>query len=153
MAAFIGFRPQYESLDSTRTAPDSATGSDANQASKPEQIRQFHEKLPAVVDVALRRIQSRHPRRIRHKVWIQILEVAVVADINRSPRMHQISEQEVGVELLLRGQVGVWIKAGARTRQVKLLARRVRQNCVVLENHSQRKLRGELPVPLAAHNV
>src|ERR1700730_3019122 len=127
MAAFIGFRPQYESLDSTRTAPDSATGSGGNQASKPEQIRHFHEKLAAVVDVAFRRIQSRQPGGIRHESVIQVLEVAVVADINRSPRMHQISEQEVGVELLLRGQVSVWIKGGARTRQVKLLARRVRQ--------------------------
>src|SRR5580704_14909278 len=75
---------------------------------------------------------------------VKILQIAVITHINRRARMHEISKQNIGVELLLGRQVSIGIER---------VARRIRQNGVVLQNHAQRKLRRKLPVPLAANNV
>src|SRR5579872_6108659 len=167
MAAFIRFRPLLESLDSTGTPPDSANPATYNpwryffpafagydsehryyhqepKHLEPELVRHFHKKLPAVVDIPLRRVQPGQARRIPCQPMIQVLQIAVVSEVNRRSRMHQISDQKIGIELLLRRQVGVGINR---------VSRRVGQHRVVLQNQTQRELRGKLPIPLAAHDV
>ena len=76
------------------------------------------------------------PRRSLKK--FDVLYIAVIADVKRRPGIHQISEQEVGVEILgclKRGQL------------------RVSQHGVVLKNRTQGEFAVELPVPLGAHDV
>jgi len=51
------------------------------------------------LDVYKRQRQTLRPRR---ELAIQILQVTVVAHINRRPRMHQIRQQKIRIELLLR---------------------------------------------------
>jgi len=58
--------------------------------------------------------------------------------------MDEIRKQEIGVEFLLRRQVGV---------RINRVAWRIRQQRVVLHNQAQRKLGSELPIPFAANNV
>ena len=69
--------------------------------SEPEEIRHFYKELPAVIDVTLGPIKSRQPRRVWHQAMIQILQIAVVPNINCSTRVHEVGDEEVGVELLL----------------------------------------------------
>src|SRR5258708_14779239 len=57
--------------------------------------------------------------------------------------MHQVGDQEVGIELLRSWQKSVSGRC----------PRRIGQQRVGLQNHPQGKLRRELPVPLAAQNV
>src|SRR5271156_5526278 len=174
MAAFIGFKTlayklRSKPLDSTGMPRDSAMPAvavsyqlsarhslmgPADSSLEAELVRHFHEKLPAVVDIALRRVQSSQTGWIRDQRVVQVLQVAVIAYIDRRARMHQVGEQEIGVELLLRRQVGVQVRRCAGSAgQVKLLARGVRKYGVVLQDHAQRKLRRKLPVPFAAHDV
>src|ERR1017187_6472548 len=57
--------------------------------------------------------------------------------------MHEIGNEEVGVELLLSRQVSVWRSNTRRTREQR----------VVLQDQPHRKLRSELPVPFTAQDV
>src|SRR5580693_2374178 len=63
---------------------------------------------------------------------VKVLQVAVITHINRRARMHQVGKQEIGVELFLGWEVSI---------RIETIARRIRQNGVVLQNHAQRKLR------------
>ena len=66
---------------------------------KAKQIRDFHKKLPAIVDVAIAKaIQV--SAWIKRQAGIDILQVAVVTEIDRSTRVKQIGEENVGVEIL-----------------------------------------------------
>src|SRR5207248_6939325 len=108
-----------------------------------EQVADLHEELAAVVEVAAGRICHEAWRSRSGRNHIQILQVAVVPDINRGPRMHEVRDQEIGVEF-------------ARSWQIRIGRSHTRgssQQCVVLQNHTNRKLRSKLPVPLAAQDV
>ena len=69
------------------------------KTSESKQIGNFHEDLSAVVDVAV-------TKPVQVAVWIkgeariEILEIAVVAEINCRARMEQVGEENVGVEIL-----------------------------------------------------
>ena len=69
-------------------------------ALKPKQVRSLHEEVPAVVEqrsafgVTQLSIDV-GPQRQQH-----ILQIAVVADVDRRAWVHEISDQEIGVEVL-----------------------------------------------------
>src|SRR5581483_6911233 len=65
-----------------------------------EQVRDFHEELPAVIDECVRAGQQ--ARRGRYQSSIDVLEIAVIADVDGSPWVHQIRNQEIGVDLFGR---------------------------------------------------
>ena len=69
---------------------------------------------------------------------IEVLQIAVVADINRRSRMQQVGEQNVAIEylgVLQRGQGGIGERSG------------------VLPDDPQREFFGELVVPLGTDDV
>ena len=68
----------------------------------------------------------------------QVFQVAVVAHINRCAGMHQIGDQEIGIEVL----------GGLQVSEV-----RIRKHRVVLADEAEGKFVGELVIPLAADNV
>src|SRR5215469_7902152 len=112
-------------------------------ASKAEHVADFHEELAAVVHESpggVGHVAGREGSSLDH---VEILEVAVVANIDRCAGMDEIGDQEVGVELLGGGQVGVG----------RANARRGREQPVVLQDEAQRQLRRELPIPLAAEDM
>ena len=69
------------------------------KTSESEQIRNFHEELAAVVDIAVAK-PVQIAVWIKREAWIEILEIAVVAEIDCRARMEQIREENVGVEIL-----------------------------------------------------
>ena len=100
-----------------------------------EEVRKLDEELFGVVD-EVGGTDDFAPRRSLKK--FDVLYIAVIVDVKRRPGIHQISEQEVGVEILgclKRGQL------------------RVSQHGVVLKNRTQGEFAVELPVPLGAHDV
>src|ERR1700716_2885550 len=103
-----------------------------------ELIRHLHEKLAAVIDVSLGRIEYACSRD-----YVQNLQIAVVSDVDCRAGMHQIGDQEIGVKLFRSWQKSVQGRC----------AWGIGQQRVVLQNHPQGKLRRELPVPLATQNV
>src|SRR5579871_5502234 len=72
---------------------------------KPEQIRDFHEELPAIVDVAVAGAQQIAVD-IKAQWQGQVLQVAVVADVDRGIGVHQVGNEEIGIELLACRQRG-----------------------------------------------
>ena len=69
------------------------------KTSKSKQIRNFHEQLAAVVDIAIAK-PVQIAVWIEREAWIEILEIAVIAEIDRGARMEQVREENVGVEIL-----------------------------------------------------
>src|SRR5512140_3009528 len=66
---------------------------------KAKQVTHLHEKLAAVVEIAAGSVGDVAGRDCGSGDDIQILQVAVVADVDGGARMHEISDQKVGVEL------------------------------------------------------
>jgi hypothetical protein len=64
-----------------------------------KQIGYLYEKLPAVVQVAALRVQQVSIL-VQSQRPIQILQIAVVAYINRSSRMGKVSQQHIRVYVL-----------------------------------------------------
>src|SRR5579862_12918 len=111
--------------------------------SEAEQVADLHKKLTAVVEKTAGGVGDVAGRRRRRLNDVEVLQIAVVADINRRAGMHEVGNQEVGVELLGGGQVGVGrSNSGIGGEQP-----------VVLEDDAHGELRSELPVPLAANDV
>lgn len=104
--------------------------------SKPKQVRRLHKELTAVVNVAVRSSQQARGR--GNQVAIEILEIAVVAHVNCCPRMYQVCDQKIGIEVLCPRQ---------RTQQ------RIGKYVGVLQDHARGELSRELPVPFAADDV
>jgi hypothetical protein len=73
---------------------DSANAERGLGPSEPELIRHFHEKLPAVVDIAFGGVEHSHMRN-----YIQVLQIGVIPHIHGRARMHQICKQEIGIKL------------------------------------------------------
>src|SRR5947209_6039229 len=68
--------------------------------SEAQQIGHFYEELPAVVHETVWRCeQAIYPRK---QAAVQVLQVAVVSDIDGGAGMHKIGDEEVGIEVLGR---------------------------------------------------
>lgn len=105
----------------------------ARLALEPEQIRELHKQLFAIVDELVgiaHQLSSGHRRN-----YIQILQVAIVADIVRCPRIDLIGHEQISVEIF------------ARFQRCLLL---VCQQRVVLQDHPQRQFAIELPIQFRA---
>src|SRR5260370_34506058 len=94
-------RPNFI-LRSKSTASQISPGDQSKAASscpsEPQQVRNLHEELPAVIhEIVPRRQQAGW---CRYEAPVQVLEVAVVPNVDRSAGMQQISDQEVGIEVL-----------------------------------------------------
>src|SRR5215510_5411468 len=111
--------------------------------SKSKHVAGFYEELAAVVEEAVASVSHESGETRAGAHYIEVLQIAVIADINRGARMHQVSDEEVGVELALCREVRVG----------RSDARCAGEERVVLQNQAERKLRSELPVPLAANDV
>src|ERR1700746_2334212 len=70
---------------------------------KTEQVRHLHKEQTPVVDQLIAGAHQASRRR-RQQGRVDILQIAVVADVNRRSRMNQIGDQKVAVELLGGGQ-------------------------------------------------
>src|SRR5579864_3964627 len=128
---------------STKLVIEEVLGGSLTPLLETEKVADFHEELAAVVDVPAGRVCHVSGRSWGRRDHIQILQVAVIADINRGARMHEVRDQEIGVEFTRRRQI--------RIRRSH--AWRSSQQGVVLQNHTDRELRSELPVPLATQNM
>src|SRR5579871_3046086 len=113
------------------------------QKLKPKEITRLDKKLAAVIHVAPGNVAYQPRRGWRSLRHVQILQIAVVADINRRARMNEIGNEKVCVEFSLRWQIGIG----------RAYPRGSSQQRVVLQNQAQRKLWGELPIPFAAQDV
>src|SRR5690349_19486258 len=111
------------------------TGAGGSEA---EQVGKLHEELAAVVEVSGWRAGEKSGGGIGGERGIQVLEVAVVADVERSSGVKQVSDEEVGVELAGSGKKGELLVGESR---------------LILQDHAERQFAGELPVPLAADDV
>ena len=103
----------------------------------PQQIRNLDKELPSIVQEAILRAKQVSVR-VELKRPVEVLQVAVVADVDGCPRMQEVSQQDVRVKALRglqRGQL------------------RVREHRAVLPDDAQRQFARELVVPLRADNV
>src|SRR3979409_2188034 len=105
-AGFVGRWSWIRNVTLSRAAPSTARDAGADLRSKPEKIAHLHEKLPAGIDVSAWRGQQKAGDRVEWLVGGQVVQVAVVADIDRGARVHQVRDQKVGIELLRGRQVG-----------------------------------------------
>ena len=111
--------------------------------SKPEHVADLHEELAAVIEIATGGVGHVAGRQRSLPDHVQVLQVAVVTDIDRRPRMYKVSDEEVGVEFPLRRQIGIRRADAGRSGEQR----------VVLQDHAGRELRSELPVPFTANDV
>src|ERR1700752_3655230 len=61
-----------------------------------EKVGRLHEELAAIVDVVIR--CGEQAGRSRNQPTIEVLEVAVVANINCRARMHEVGDEKVGID-------------------------------------------------------
>lgn len=64
-----------------------------------QKVGHLHKELAAIVDEAIAGAQEIVVG-IHAEVGIQVLDVAVVADVNRRARMNKVSDEKVGIEIL-----------------------------------------------------
>ena len=106
----------------------------------PEQIRHFNKELSSIVDESIWianeaapvRIALRITRQPAAQTTIEILQVTVVTNINRSPGVQKVSDQKICIEalhFLQRAKV------------------RINKYSVILRDNTQRELTAELVVP------
>jgi hypothetical protein len=110
---------------------------------KAEHVADLHEKLAAIVDVragSVRDISGASGDTWDHA---EILQVAVVPDVDGGAGMDQVRDQKIGVEL-----AGCWEICIGRAD-----ASGTGEERVVLQNDASGKLGSELPVPLAAQDM
>ena len=69
------------------------------KTSESKQIRNFHEELSAVVDIAIAK-PVQIAVWIEREAWIEILEVAVVAEIDCRAGVKQVGEEQVSLKIL-----------------------------------------------------
>src|SRR5882762_11318582 len=104
---------------------------------EPKQIGHLHEKQAPVIDQPVSASQQARVG-IEGQLRIDVLEIAVVTDINRGSRMDQICDQKISVELL-----GGWHRGEGRIGQRRR----------VLQDHAEGQLTVDLPVPLGPDDV
>ena len=105
--------------------------------SKPKQVGNFHEKLTAIVDERVA-CANQVAIRVKRKIVIQVLKVAVIADIHCGSRVDQVRNQKISIQVLCRGQAGEG---------------RVSEYGGILHNDARRELGRELVIPLGANDV
>ena len=66
-----------------------------NPRLEPKQIGDFDKELPAVIDVASAGARDRSAD------WIQrqVLQIAIVANVEGGPRMQEVGDEKVSIEL------------------------------------------------------
>src|SRR5437588_256109 len=102
-----------------------------------EQVRDLDEELAAVVE---KRVASTEEAAVgsEKEVVIEILKVAVVADVDRGAGVEKVGDKKIGVEVLGGRQAGkVWVREHGR----------------VLEDDANGELGSELVIPLRANDV
>ena len=67
--------------------------------SEPEQVRQLHKKCSPVVNEAPTRVVQEIAAGVRGQWQTQILQIAVVANIQSRVGMYEVGEEEIGVEV------------------------------------------------------
>ena len=60
-----------------------------------KQIRDFDKELPAVIDVTSPSACDRS----RERIQCQVLQVAIVANVEGCPRMQEVGDEKVSIEL------------------------------------------------------
>src|SRR5580658_7245781 len=125
-----------------------ADGSELTASSKAEQVTGFYEELAAVVEVAFGGVGDDAGLGWGRLLDAEVLQIAVVADVDRGAGMDEGGDEEGGIEFLCGGEVGVGRGADAGSGE-----RRAGEQVVVLQDHAQGELRRELPVPFAAEDV
>ena len=69
------------------------------KTSESKQIRNFHKQLATVVDVAILEA-GKITVLVGAEAWIEILEIAVIAEVDRGAGVEQVGEEHIGVEIL-----------------------------------------------------
>ncbi len=105
--------------------------------SKPKQVRNFHEELPAVVDEGVSRADQVSVE-VKSQIVIQVLQVAVIADIHCSAGVDEIRDKKIRIQVLCSGQAGEG---------------RISEYGGILHNDAGRELGRELIVPFRANDV
>ncbi len=89
--------------------------------SSPEEIADFNEQLPSVIDIEIPwaqqsavRIALCRSRQMIAEAGVNILQVRVVANVHRGPGVEQVREQNIKVHVL-RGLQRRIIRAGQQT--------------------------------------
>ena len=80
----------------------SCRGPNGKYSSKAEQVGDLNEKLPAVIDEVVPRRQQ--AGRSRQQAPVEVLQIGIVPDVDRRSRVHEVGDEEVGVEVLRRRQ-------------------------------------------------
>ena len=69
-------------------------------ALKPKQVRSLHEEVPSVIEQPSAFSVPQLSVNVRPQRQQHILQIAVVADVDRRAWVDEISDQEIGVEVL-----------------------------------------------------
>src|SRR5437879_7862415 len=105
--------------------------------SKPKEVGHLHEKLPAVVDEGVSRADQVSVG-IESQAVIQVLKVAVIADIYCGAGVDEIRDKKIRIQVLCSGEAGEG---------------RISEYGGILHNDAGRKLGRELIVPFRANDV
>lgn len=106
-------------------------------ASESKQVGNFHEKLTAVIDKRVA-CANQVAIRVKRKIVIQVLQVAVIAHIHGSSRVDEVRDKKIRIEILGGRQAG---ESG------------VSEYGGILHDDSGRELGRELIIPLGANDV
>ena len=107
------------------------------KALKTKQVGSLDKDLPTVIDVVVpQAIQV--AAGIKGQAGIEILKIAVIAEIDCCAWMKQVSEENIGVEIF---------------RRLQRCVHRVGEIGIVLANEAKRKLASKLIVPFGTNDV
>src|SRR5260221_5756053 len=107
-------------------------------ALKPKQVRSLYEEFPPAVEQSAACGVLQLAIAVGRQRQQQILKIAVVADVSRRAGMHEISYQEIRVEVL----------GGLKGSEI-----RIREHGVVLADEPEGEFSGELVIPLGPDDV
>jgi hypothetical protein len=113
------------------------SGEDCPRGLKAEEIGDFDENLPAIIQEAIGKVEEVAVG-ILAEGGIEILQVAVVTKVESGARMEKIGEQQVGVEVF-GGLEGSEIRVG--------------KDCRILTDKAKREFASELVVPFRPDDV
>src|SRR5438270_11040916 len=105
-----------------------------NPRLEPKQIGDCDKELPAVIDIASTSASDGPCVGIEH----QVLQVAIVANVDRGSRMQEVGNEKIPVE----------VPGGVSRTQGRL-----GQRCCVLQDQVEGKLAVELPMPVTGQNI
>src|SRR5467141_1515587 len=105
--------------------------------SKAEEIRDFDENLAAIIQEAIGNVEEVAVG-ILAEAGIEILQVAVVTNVDGGARMEKVGEEQVGIEVF------------GRLERSEI---RVGKDCRILADEAKREFARELIVPLGTDDV